>query len=364
MRPAAGGIKQHLSHLLAGLSSEYDIAICGPEELRSWAGDNPFYPIPIVDGLGVACDAKAIWQLSKVLRQIKPKLVHIHGLKAVQIAVPAARMSRVDKLLFTAHNCLPKPLSFWHRIAYSAANRRLFRSLTRIIAVSDAVGSELREFVPEERVITIRNGVDCRHFSGVPREDARRNLGLDSSVFAIGTVARLIPEKGIADLLRAAALLQKILPQARFIIVGDGPMRACLEQYSNALGLDSHVQFLGYRRDIPELMASWDLFVLPSHSEGLSVSVLEAMASGLPLVVSDLPSTREMAVQGRSGYFFQPRDVSGLAAAIIQIAKDPAKARLMGDYNRQRVQKSFGIDQMIEATRRQYQLLLEDGAIW
>jgi len=362
IRPAAGGIKQHLNYLLTGLGSQYEISICGPEELRDWAGSNPFYPIPIVDGFEINRDLKAIWQLSRALHTIKPRLVHIHGLKSVQITVPAARLSRVDNLLFTAHNCLPKPQSPWYRITHGAVNRHLLRSLTRIIAVSDAVGCELMEFVPGERVVTIRNGVDYRRFDGLSRTEARKSMGLDCEHFVIGAVARLIPEKGVGDLLRAAALLKNILPQARFMVVGDGPMRARLEQYSKALGLESHVQFLGYRNDVPALMTGWDLFVLPSWSEGLSVSVLEAMAAKLPLVVSDLPSMREVAVQGKSGLFFQPHDISGLAAAIIQIVKDPVKARLMGDYNYQRILKSFGIDQMIEATKRQYQSLLEEGA--
>lgn len=361
VRPTAGGIKQHLNHLLAGLGSQYEIAICGPEELRGWAGGNPFYPVQIVDGLSTAGDLRAVWQLSRALRRIKPQLLHIHGLKSVQIAVPAAKLSRVDNLLFTAHNCLPKPDSLWYHVTRGAVNRCLLRSLTRVIAVSQTVGCELTELVPEERVVVIRNGVDYRRFEGICRDEARKSVGLGSGDFAIGTVARLIPEKGIADLLRAAALLRKILPQAKFIVVGDGPMRARLEQYSAALGLEPYVQFLGYRSDVPILMASWDLFVLPSLSEGLSLSVLEAMAAGLPLVVSDLPSMREVVIQGKSGFCSQPRDISGLAAAIIQIAKDPAKARQMGEYNHQRVRRSFGIEQMIEATRREYQLLLEEG---
>ncbi|NLL89055.1 MAG: glycosyltransferase [Firmicutes bacterium] len=362
IRPAAGGIKQHLDHLLTGLGSQYEICICGPEELREWAGGNPFYPISIVDGLDLTQDLKAIWQLSKTLRSIKPRLVHIHGLKSVQITVPAAALSRARKLLFTAHNCLPKPKSRLNRVAHEVAMRRLLRAVTRIIAVSDAVGYEFLQYVPVDRIVTIRNGVDHRRFSGSSRTEARREMGLDPDQFAIGAVARLIPEKGITDLLQAAALLKNIFPQARFLIAGDGPMRDSLKHYSRALGLGSYVQFLGYRHDVPALMVGWDLFVLPSWSEGLSVSVLEAMAAKLPLVVSDLPSMREVVVPGKSGFFFPPRDIPALAAAIIQIAKDPGKAKLMGDYNHQRVLRSFGIEQMIEATRMQYRLLIEEGA--
>ena len=189
-------------------------------------------------------------------------------------------------------------------------------------------------------------------------------MGLKADHFIIGVVARLIPEKGITCLLQAAALLQHILPQVRFVIVGDGPMRGQLEQYARALQLQEHVKFLGFRRDVPLLMAGWDLFVLPSFSEGLSVSVLEAMAAKLPLVVSDIPSMREVVVPGKSGLFFTPNDVPGLAAAILQIAKDPSKQQRMGDYNYRTVVRYFGIDQMIKATKLQYQELIEEGTVW
>lgn len=364
IRPAAGGIKEHLTHLRNGLKEEYEIIICGPADLAEWAEGFQFYPIDIVDGINLRKDLKAIWQLKSVLRAAKPRLVHIHGLKSVMIGVPAAKLSGGSRLLFTAHNCLPQPQSRWYGVTHGLVNRRMLRSLDRIIAVSDAVSSELMEFVPYQRIVTIRNGVDYRRFEGYTRSEALAAMGLKADHFIIGVVARLIPEKGITCLLQAAALLQHILPQVRFVIVGDGPMRGQLEQYARALQLQEHVKFLGFRRDVPLLMAGWDLFVLPSFSEGLSVSVLEAMAAKLPLVVSDIPSMREVVVPGKSGLFFTPNDVPGLAAAILQIAKDPSKQQRMGDYNYRTVVRYFGIDQMIKATKLQYQELIEEGTVW
>ena len=177
------------------------------------------YPIDIVDGINLRKDLKAIWQLKSVLRAAKPRLVHIHGLKSVMIGVPAAKLSGGSRLLFTAHNCLPQPQSRWYGVTHGLVNRRMLRSLDRIIAVSDAVGSELMEFVPYQRIVTIRNGVDYRRFEGYTRSEALAAMGLKADHFIIGVVARLIPEKGITCLLQAAALLQHILPQVRFVIV-------------------------------------------------------------------------------------------------------------------------------------------------
>ena len=323
IRPAAGGIKEHLTHLRNGLKEEYEIIICGPADLAEWAEGFQFYPIDIVDGINLRKDLKAIWQLKSVLRAAKPRLVHIHGLKSVMIGVPAAKLSGGSRLLFTAHNCLPQPQSRWYGVTHG-----------------------------------------YRRVEGYTRSEALAAMGLKADHFIIGVVARLIPEKGITCLLQAAALLQHILPQVRFVIVGDGPMRGQLEQYARALQLQEHVKFLGFRRDVPLLMAGWDLFVLPSFSEGLSVSVLEAMAAKLPLVVSDIPSMREVVVPGKSGLFFTPNDVPGLAAAILQIAKDPSKQQRMGDYNYRTVVRYFGIDQMIKATKLQYQELIEEGTVW
>lgn len=129
IRPAAGGIKQHLNYLRRGLSSCCEIIVCGPQELEEWAEGCPFYPIEITDGIEPKQDLKAVWQLTKVLRAVKPELIHIHGLKSVMIAVPAAKLSGVKKTLFTAHNMLPQPQTRWYRATHGLVNRTLLRAL-------------------------------------------------------------------------------------------------------------------------------------------------------------------------------------------------------------------------------------------
>lgn len=362
IRPAVGGILQHLSHLLAGLDQKFQIIICGPKALADWVKDHKFYPINLNDGINPLQDLRGIWQLSRIFKRERPELIHVHGLKSVMITVPAAKMHGINNILFTAHNCLPKPNSPWYKVTHGLVYRGLMHSLRRVITVSNAVRNELIEYIPSHRIVTIYNGVDYQKFSGFPRHNSRLSLRFNNDDLIVGVVSRLIMEKGIAVLLKAASLLKPIQPNIKYVIVGDGPHRHQFEGYSRALNLESSVMFTGYRNDVAYLMAGWDLFVLPSLSEGFSVSVLEAMAARLPVIVSDLPSMREMVVQGKGGHLVSPGDAPALAAAILNVLKDIDKAKIMGDYNYKHVISSFGIERMVNRTEEQYyQLIREDG---
>lgn len=361
LRPAAGGILQHLKQLLAGLSDKYQIVLFGPQELSSWAEGYPFIPIDIGDGIDLTRDMVSVWRLAKMLCQVKPNFIHVHGLKAAAIAVPAAKLSRVQNIIYTAHNCLPKPVTLSKKFIHWIFQGRILRSLTKVIAVSDAVKDEFRRYLPENRIITIYNGIDYRKFAAYSREKSRSILGFKAEDLIIGVVARLIPEKGIAIVLQAASLLKPIKPGIKFVIVGDGPARAKFENYSKALALKNTVYFTGYRSDVAQLMAGWDLFMLPSLSEGFSISVLEAMAAKLPLIVSDLPSMREMVVHGKSGYLVNPEDAVGLSAAVIRIIKENPKAKAMGEFNYRRVAALFNVENMVKNVASEYDELVKKG---
>ncbi len=150
--------------------------------------------------------------------------------------------------------------------------------------------------------MTIHNGILPSSFGLISREDSRAQAGLLPEDLVVGTVARLIPDKGIATLLEAVSLIAKILPDLKLVIVGgDGPERHRLEGYAQGLGLGQRAIFLGQREDVPCLMAGWNCFALPSLKEGFNISVLEAMASRLPVVASDLPALREAVLTGKGG---------------------------------------------------------------
>ena len=363
VRQAEGGMLVHLRQLLMGMKDQYDILIAGPRNLETIAKDGAkYFPVEINDGILPGKDLKAIWQLTKIFKHECPDIIHLHGLKTLVVGVPAAKIARKGKLLFTAHNCLPKRNPGRMSALHTRIQKRLFNSLDLIIAVSDFVKKEITEYTSSYKVRTIHNGVDCSKFEGFNRAEARVQSHAVSGELVVGTVARLFLGKGIDTLLQAASLVVKVLPNIRFVIVGDGPERDKYKAYSKALGIDNKVEFLGFRNDVPQLMAGWDVFALPTHSEGFSLSVLEAMASRLPVVVSDVPSLREMVVPGRSGYLVQPKDSPGFARAIITLLKDLPRSRAMGEANLRRVRQYFGTDQMLKNTIKAYcDLVREDS---
>lgn len=356
IREAQGGMLSHLSQLLAGMA-DHDLVIVAPQHLQDWAAGRPFFPVEIGDRINAVQDITAIRQLRSLLHEHRPDVVHIHGLKAALITVAASRLLRRPRprLVFTLHNNLPLPGNFFHRTVYTLVQRRLFRRLDFIITVSDAMRDQLVAYASPHRVITIRNGIPVDRFGQCPKAQARELMNLPMSARVVGLVARLISSKGISTAIKAASLLTKLIPDLHMVIVGEGPERARFENYASALGLSERVHFLGWRSDVPELMAGWDLFILPSLSEGFSVSVLEAMAAKLPVVVSDLPCMREAVVPKKGGYLVKPGDAPELAAAILNILKDPRRAEQMGEFNRQRAVALFGHELMIECTRAVYE---------
>ncbi len=357
VRPAEGGILQHLSLLLKGIP-DADIIVAGPPNLKEWAGDRRFVSLDLVDGLRLQQDLAASRKLRQIIRRERANIVHAHGLKAALITASALAPARHPHFLFTAHNPLPQSTSKLAQWGTSMVQRWMFGNMNTIISVSDAVRSQIIRYVPENKVLTIYNGVASAKFGEYPPGASRVALGFTLDDQVVGTVARLIPGKGINTLLEAMSLVAKIVPRLHLVIVGDGPERSKLEQYSQGLGLNGKVKFLGWRDDVPALMGGWDCFALPSLGEGFSLSVLEAMASRLPVVVSDLPALREAVVPGKGGLLIRPGSTPELAAALLQVLKAPEKAKAMGEYNRQRVDAFFGEDRMVRCTRALYEGLL------
>ncbi len=354
VRPAEGGILQHLGRLLQGIH-DLEIVVVAPAELREWAGERRFVSLDLVDGLSPRRDLAASRNLRRLLRQEKADIIHAHGLKAALITATALAPNKHPHFMFTAHNSLPQlssPLAKW---GSNFVQRWMFSGMNTIISVSDSVRSQLVRYVPESKVLTIYNGVASNQFGEFSPDVSRLPLGLELEDQVVGTVARLIPGKGVATLLEAVSLIAKILPRLRLVVVGDGPERQKLQQYAIGLSLGNKVQFLGWRDDVPSLMAGWDLFALPSLSEGFNLSVLEAMASRLPVVVSDLPALREAVVPGKGGLMVQPGSAPELAAALLHVLKAPEKARAMGEFNRQRVETFFGEERMVRCTRALYE---------
>ncbi len=231
-------------------------------------------------------------------------------------------------------------------------NRRLEPITDAFIALAQRHARHIieKDGCPANKVRIIPNGVDTNRFKMRPASHAlAQELGLPFGVPVAGSIAVFRPEKNHALWLRMAAEVHRQLPHAHFLIVGDGPDRAKFESLAAELGLTHVVHFCGERRDVPELLALMDVFVLSSDMEASPVSILEAMASGKPVVSTRVGSIAESVDDGVTGYLCQPGDAVGLAQRVATLLADPPLARQFGLRGCQRVQSHFSIERMVEA---------------
>src|SRR5262249_34717308 len=260
--------------------------------------------------------------LTRLFRRWKIDVVHTHDERPNIYAALAARLAGVRRVVHTRHGqrppLTPRPMP---------PVRMASRLPDHLFCVSrDTARLSMEQGVPASRVRTIRNGIDLDRFSYAgPRTDG-----------PIVAVARLSPEKGIEGLLRAAALALRECPSLRFEIAGDGPCLSELTRLALQLGVSDRVRFLGQVRDVPGLLARASIFVLPSESEGVALTLLEAMAKGLPVVATRVGGNCEVVVEGETGLLVPARDPNALASALLRL-RDPGIALAMGQAGRRRV---------------------------
>jgi glycosyltransferase involved in cell wall biosynthesis len=285
-------------------------------------------------------------RLARRLFSLRPDIVHTHNVTAHLIGTLAARMARVPVVLNTKQG-------FVHPSGRLAAwvNRHAVSNCRRIVAVcSDTARCALEiEKLPPERVLIIPNGVDTDAY----HPPAGRPASAGSHAIH---VARLRPEKDQATLLRAVRLVVDRQPDFTLELVGDGYSRPELEALARRLNLQRQVVFLGVRQDVPALLGGAGLFVLSSLTEGTSLAVLEAMATGLAVVATDVGGNGEVVADGETGILVPPGDPSRLADAILTLVADPERAIRMGQAGRRRVERFFDVRSIV---RRYEDLYLE-----
>jgi glycosyltransferase involved in cell wall biosynthesis len=216
----------------------------------------------------------------------------------------------------------------------------------RIVALSETHRTYLARDLglPAERFDVISSGVDLRRFDPtVSRDEARLRAGLPAGVPLAGIIAALRPEKNHALFLRAARRVLEGVPNAHFVIAGDGPERARIEQERERLGLGDRVLVLGSRQDVPDLYRALDVAVLSSHPvvETLPVTLMEAAATGTPAVATAVGSVADVVVDGETGYVVPPGDETALAERMRQLLADPARRDRMGLAARARAERAF-----------------------
>jgi glycosyltransferase involved in cell wall biosynthesis len=301
-------------------------------------------------------DRRAITNIREMVQRTGVDVVHAHGYKADIYAFLALRASEVS-LVSTCHNWIDndRKTSF-----YGIMDRLILRGYTRVVAVSDDVRDRLlKSGVKANKVSMIRNGIDLRPFDRASAV-VRQELGWDADRI-VGFVGRLSREKGADIFLDAAAHVLAQCPDTKFVVAGDGPDRAELDALIDKLGIRGHVCMLGRCNDMPALYASLDIMVSASRLEGLPIAILEGMASRLPLVATAVGEVPTVIQDGRTGVLAPAEDPEALAAAIVELLRDPAKRGRLGAAARQLVEDEFSAERMTAEYLRVYEDAIATG---
>jgi glycosyltransferase involved in cell wall biosynthesis len=306
-------------------------------------------------------DLAAFVQLFLLCRRERFDLVTTHTSKGGFIGRLAAKFAGARHIVHHAHGfAFRETQGRWTRRFYVLLERIAARACNVIISVSeDHRRDAIRERVAApQKIATILNGIEADSFGCTSMREARQKLGLEGEDPLIGLANRLAPKKGVEHLIEAFQQIHGFHPRARLVLLGEGPSQLELERQARSTGLGDRIHFLGFRRDVPELLAAFDFIAQPSISEGLSIAILEAMAAGKPLVACDIPGNREIITSGVNGILVPPSDPPALAMAIRSLLDNSAYARMLGETARADCRKRFSHDRMVRQTLSLYDALL------
>lgn len=282
-----------------------------------------------------------ILRLAQLFRTLECDIVHTHDDKPLVYGSLAVRLARVRRHIHTQHHGVLPQMTLRQRklVAWAGRLPQAF------VCVSRNSASAMADMgLAPERMAVVWNGIDLEKY---PYQAPRAG---GPAV----TVARLSPEKDIATLVRAAAVVVRSLPEFHLEIAGDGPERQSLQQLAASLGLVNHVRFLGEIHDVAELLGNASLFVLPSRTEGISLTLLEAMARGLPVVATIVGGNPEVVIHEKTGILVPAGDPDVLASNILWLTRHPREGIIMGHAGRRRAATYFDCRRMVEQYERLY----------
>lgn len=359
-----GGAEIHLRELLAGLSRDkyqLELAFFKEEDLeaRSLVPDFEDLGITVHDLGGEGrLSPGALIRLRRLIRQGGYGLVHSHLFRADLYAALARGSDNRACLINSVHN----PEDFYENRWVAGLAKWAARRQSKTIVISRAVRNHLATHLDlrPEKMPLIYYGHLPKKITGL---DFRSELDLPQDAFIVGTVGRLSAQKGHSTLIRAFAQIYSKNPRSRLVIVGhdDQGLRTEMESLIRKLDLEGIVILPGFREEIPDIMASFDLFCLPSLWEGFGMVLIEAMAQSRPVVASGVGSIPEVVVDGQTGILVEPGDEDGLAWAITRIMTDPEGAGRMGRAGFDRQAEVFSREAMVRATEQVYDQLLSTG---
>jgi glycosyltransferase involved in cell wall biosynthesis len=296
-------------------------------------------------------DLTAAWRLSRVLKQLKPGIIHAHDPHGVAMAAIALSMST---------QLAKPPLVAARRVDFhlrgNSLSRWKYRQVDCFICASEAIRQMLLgDGVPAARAVTVHEGIDIERLERAEPADLHADFWLPHQAPIVGNVAALVPHKGQRYLIDAAKIVVQHVPDARFVIAGEGELRQALERQIKDSHLEKHVLLAGFRPDVLSVHKAFDIFVMSSVTEGLGTSLLDAMAAGKPIVATRTGGIPEVVSDGETGLLVPPRDHHALADAIVRLLNDAQLRRGMGEAGRARAKALFSAERMVQNTLNVYQ---------
>jgi len=318
-------------------------------------------PVPeLVRPLAPALDARALRRLVDVMRRFSPQVVHTHSSKAGVLGRAAARITRTPVVVHSIHGFGFTPLQSGPvRALYVIAERVMSRWTDHFIAVSE---SNLREgaalgVVPPERASVIRSGIELERFRrAAGGGEVRRRLGLPPAAPLVVQIGNFKPQKAPLDFVRAAAAVAREVPEAWFVMVGDGALRPAAEELASDLGVAGRMVFCGWWEDVPGLLAASRVSVLTSRHEGLPRAAVESLAAGVPVVATAVDGTPEVVRDGCNGFLVTAGDVAGIARRVRALLVDGELHRRLAAAAPQGLE-AFDIDHMVRQQEELYRWL-------
>ena len=353
------GAEKQFTLLATGLPrDQFDVDVVALTRAGPYEAQLRDQEIPVtVLGKRWKLDPICVWRLKRLLSERNPDIIHSWLFAANASARLVAGKNDRPKVI-VSERCVDSWKSGWQL----ALDRRQIPRTTRLIGNSQGVADFYRQQgVPDDKIEVIPNGVTVPSEPLGDRDAALKEFDIPAGAKVVGYVGRFARQKRLTDLIWAMQLLRQLTDNVYFLLVGDGPERGRLERMAKHMGCDHLVRFAGHRENASSIMRLMDVFWLASDFEGMSNSILEAMAAGVPVVASDIPPNRELVIDGETGFLVKVSDSVGFAQFADRLMANREMAKRMGRAARARVEAEFGVQKMIDAHAALYRQVIDEG---
>ncbi len=357
---APGGLENGVANLLRHHANEYNVQVLCLRELGA-VGDQLNHEVPgriLFDGNSNPSLSVAIKKTKDAIETFKPDILHTHGWTTMLSGFIAAKLSNHSvKIVNGEHGVLY--FENWHR---RVMQRWLMNQIDLNLSVSESLAKEVQTAlnVSSEKFKTIINGVNTQQFmpDAEQGDKLRKELNIPDNSIVLLAVGRMVAVKNYPFLIDVFQRLKKDCPLCHLVFCGEGEQRSELEFYAEKKNLLSHITFLGYRSDVANIMRLANIFIQTSVREGLPNTVLEALATGVPVVASNVGGTHEVLDHASDGFLFESENAEQLYNVLSELIRDPARRYQMGEAGRYKIMQRFSIHAMVRAYENTYQSLI------